>query len=160
MKKSWLILIAIPLLLLSRGEAYACKCGKPSVEWSFEKVPVIFSGEVVKLHLFRAIFKIEKMWKGKPAEEIVMLTGETRGADGYLISSSCNFRYARGEKYLVYASGSITELKASVCSRTKPLKSATDDVRELERLKRAGDKRERGVSTRAAPNKALQLTAR
>ncbi len=141
MKKSRLILIAIPLLLFIRGEAYACKCGQPSVEWSFEKVPVIFSGEVIKLDLFRATFKVEKMWKGKSAEEIVMLTGATRGADGYIVSSSCNFRYVLGEKYLVYASGSGTELKASVCSRTKPLKSAAEDIRELERLKQAGDKR-------------------
>lgn len=142
MKKSRLILIAIPLLLLIRGEAYACKCGKPSVEWSFEKVPVIFSGEVVNLDLFRATFKVEQMWTGKSAEEIIILTGATRGANGFIVSSSCNFRYVLGQKYLVYASGSGTELKASLCSRTKPLKSAAEDIRELERLEQAGDKRE------------------
>jgi hypothetical protein len=151
MKRSQLILIAIPLLLLLRGEAYACKCGPPSVKWSFEKVPVIFSGEVVKLDLYRATLKVEKAWKGALTEEIVLLTGKRRDSSGHIVTNSCDFRYALGEKYLVYASRAGKELKASVCSRSRRLESAVDDIKVLERLKQGRDERNQGALKRHVP---------
>src|SRR4051812_8293539 len=69
------LIFAIALLLLISGDAYACRCWKPSVETSFKGATTrIFSGEVVKLDFFRATLKVEGVWKGKPIEEIVMLT--------------------------------------------------------------------------------------
>jgi len=161
MKKTRLILIAIPLLLLIRSEAYGCKCGQPTIESSFEKVPLIFTGEVIKLDPFRAVLKVEKMWKGELTEEIVLLTGGRRDTGGNVVVNSCDFRYALGERYLVYASGSGNELKASVCSRTRRLEVAADDLRVLERLKQAREERNQRASKRhAKSNKASQLTAR
>ena len=89
MKKLALILFAVPLVLLLSGDAYACRCGKPSVEKSFQVAATrIFSGEVVKLDFFRATLKVEGVWKGELVEEIVMLTGTIKSADGYYVSSS------------------------------------------------------------------------
>jgi hypothetical protein len=143
MKIIVLVIFAIPLLLLISGDAYACRCGKPSVEKSFKGVATrIFSGEVVKLDFFRATLKVEGVWKGKPVEEIVMLTGTTKSADGYYVSSSCDYGYVLGKKYLIYAYGLETELETSACSRTKELKYAADDLKELDKLKQAGDKQD------------------
>ena len=61
----------------------------------------IFSGKVVKLDFLNATLTVERVWKGKPVEEIVMLTGTTKSADGYYVSSSCDYGYVLGEKYLI-----------------------------------------------------------
>ncbi|MFL6228144.1 MAG: hypothetical protein ACJ741_05135 [Pyrinomonadaceae bacterium] len=135
------LIFAIALLLLISGDAYACRCWKPSVETSFKGAATrIFSGEVVKLDFFRATLKVEGVWKGKPIEEVVMLTGTTKSADGYYVSSSCDYGYVLGEKYLIYAYGPDTELETSECSRTKELKYAADDIKQLDKLKQAKHK--------------------
>jgi hypothetical protein len=144
MKKSLLIILSIALLLLFQTDAFACRCGQPTnensferanaVEKSFEKASVIFTGEVIKLDLFRATLKVEKVWKGKPKEEIVMLTGTTKTPEGYQ-SSSCDYEYGLGQKYLIYAYGSEDKLKTNDCSRTKSLEYAGEDIKELEKLK-------------------------
>ena len=140
MKKIWLIIFSVTLLLLFQADALACKCAKPTIENSFEKATVIFSGEVIKLDKFRAILKVEKVWKGKADKEIAMHTGMTKSAEGYYISSSCDFGYVLGEKYLIYAFGSDDELKTNVCSRTKSLEQGDEDIKELEKLKQEIEK--------------------
>ncbi len=135
MKKSLLIILSVTLLLLFQTDAFACRCGKPTVEKSFEKATVIFSGEVIKLDEFRATLKVKKVWKGIPKEEIIMLTGTTKTPEGYYKSSSCDYGYVLGEKYLIYAFGSEDELKTDDCSRSKSLEYAEEDIKELEKLK-------------------------
>ena len=144
MKKSSLIILSAALLLLFQTDAFACRCGQPTneksferaaaVEKSFEKASVIFSGEVIKLDDFRATLKVEKVWKGKFKEEIVMLTGTTKTAEWYQFST-CDYDYVFGQKYLIYANGSEDKLKTSLCSRTKSLRSAEEDIKALEKLK-------------------------
>jgi hypothetical protein len=138
MKKLALVIFAIPLVLLISGDAYACRCGKPSVERSFKGAATrIFSGKVVKIDFFNATLKVERVWKGKPVEEIVMLTGTTKSVDGLYVSSSCDYGYVLGEKYLIYAYGPENKLGTSACSRTKELKYAAADVEQLDKLKEA-----------------------
>jgi len=142
MKKLAPIIFAIQLVLLIGGDAFACRCGKPSVERSFKGAATrIFSGEVIKLDFFRATLRVDGVWKGKPVEEIIMLTGTTKSGDGYYVSSSCDYGYALGEKYLIYAYGPENKLETSACSRTKELKYAAAEVKQLDRLKKAHEKR-------------------
>jgi hypothetical protein len=135
MKKTLLIILSAALLLLFQIDVFACRCFPPSVKKSFEKATVIFSGEVIKLDEFRATLKVEKVWKGKPKEEIVMLTGTIKTPEGYYQSSSCDYGYVLGQKYLIYAYGSEDKLKTSACSRSKTLEYAEEDIKELEKLK-------------------------
>jgi len=53
-----------------------------------------------------------------------MLTGAKDNGDGTFTSSSCDYGFTKGMRYLVYAYGSLGELKPHVCSRTTQMKYA------------------------------------
>ncbi len=146
MKKGRLFLIAIPLLLLIPGEVYACRCGRPNVEWAFEKPAVIFSGEVVKLDLLPLPPLRSRSVEGRADRRDRFADRGAEDSSGRIVVNTCDFRYSLGEKYLVYASGSGNELKASV-ARTRRLEAAADDIRVLERLKSARDERKQRASS-------------
>ena len=144
MRINRLILIAVLAIEVSSGEVLACRCGKPPIEKSFQTATAIFSGEVVKVDFFRATLKVKKMWKGKPAKEIIMLTGTTLSPEGYYISSSCDYGYILGEKHLIYAYGSEGELKSHFCSRSRLLEYAGDEIKELDKLKERAEEQKDG----------------
>ena len=58
----------------------------------------VFSGEVTQLDDFSVKFKVERIWKGHAAENIVMRTGAGKGENGGLIVSTCAYRFTLGEK--------------------------------------------------------------
>lgn len=72
---------------------------------AFEKATSVFTGEVVSVDLLKVKFKVDKIWKGEEANEITMLTLNKLYTDGTLTVSSCNYRFDKGVKYLIYAYG-------------------------------------------------------
>ena len=139
MSKFCEVLLSVALLLLFQTDAFACLCKEGSLEYSFEKTTVIFSGEVVKLDLLQATVKVEKVWKGEPAKEIILRTGTIKSSDGTWLSLSCDFKYVLGEKYLIYADGFKDALKITPCSRSTSLSLADKEIRMLERLKQEAE---------------------
>jgi len=101
---------------------------------ALEKAAVVFTGEVVSRDIFTVKFKVDKIWKGKEAVEITMLTGTKDNGDGTLTSSSCDYGFNKGEKYLVYADGPPGELRTHACSRTAPLKYAEEEMKGLDEI--------------------------
>lgn len=77
----------------------------------------VFSGEVVALDTFMVKFKVDKLWKGDFSDEITMSTGAKDNGDGTYTSSSCDYNFKLGEKYLVYAQGASRKR----CRRTNVL---------------------------------------
>lgn len=142
--KKFTLLGAAFLLLLSFDAAYGCVCflaEYPTPESvraerrkEFDKATAVFSGEVIKLNKFRAEFKIDKIWKGVAVNHIAMLTGTVDKGDGTQISSSCDFHFKLGEKYLIYAYGELDELKTHQCSRSLLLKNAVEETEGLEMI--------------------------
>ena len=65
-------------------------------------------------------FKVEKFWKGPRAKKISLK----------YIGSDCAYQFVVGKKYLVYAYGKEI-LSTSICTRTKELDKASDDLKEL-----------------------------
>ena len=132
------------LLLLSFDVAFGCVCflaENPTPESvraarqkEFVKATVIFSGEVIKLDEFKAEFKVDKIWKGDSINRFTMLTGTKDNGDGTQTSSSCDFSFKLGEKYLIYAYGELDELKTHDCSRSSLLKNAVEEVEGLEEI--------------------------
>ncbi len=128
------------MTLLITEDTFACKCESPNIKQSFQKATVIFSGEVTKLDPFRATFKVQKIWKGESAEELVMMTGTFKTADGKYMGTSCDYSYKNSEKYLIYAYGAEDKLRTDNCSGSKVLKNADKDIQELEKLTKESEK--------------------
>lgn len=138
------ILSVLIFLSLSFDEAFGCVCvldPNPTPEKikaerlnAFEKAAVVFTGEVVSLDLLTVKFKVDKIWKGHEAEEITMLTGAKDNGDGTFTSSSCDYGFSKGQKYLVYAYGPPEELKTHACSRTAMLKHAEEEMKGLDEI--------------------------
>ena len=104
---------------------FACDCaapGKPKEE--LQRADAVFVGEVIgsKTENGSQIFefKVERLWKGA-ITKVVSVGSE----DGY-----CRYRFSAGEKYIVYARGKET-LSTSICTRTKNLGAASEDLKDL-----------------------------
>ena len=142
--KKFTLLAATFLLLLSSDAAFGCVCMLPenptpesiriARQKDFGKATVVFSGEVIKLDNFKAEFKTDKIWKGDSVNYITMLTGTKVNEDGTYTSSSCDYSFELGRKYLIYAYGKLDELKTHSCSRSSFLKDAIEEIEGLEKI--------------------------
>ena len=140
-------LIIIPILLTGSTVA-RLECRKPgSVTEELNRASVVFSGEAVSKE-YRKVdfsrsggvgeaqvlvvkFKVNRWWKGGGAEDAVLYTSVTKIPGGGTSSLAEDFRFSKGESYLVYAYGPRDKLKTSACTRTRKLTEAEEDLREL-----------------------------
>jgi hypothetical protein len=136
-----LLAMAIPLAAPSATEACSCGSSSPPCQaaWAAD---AIFSGTVRSIdvserfnadrQVLEAVirFDVEQRFLNVSSGPVEIVTDQL---------STCSYRFARGEKYVVYArrleDGRFT---ASVCSRTRPLAEAADDVKYLSALPAAG----------------------
>lgn len=134
------------LLLLAPEVALGCVCfGTPEKRTpeqvramlvrDFNEAVAVFSGEVVAIDTFKVKLKVDKLWKGDFGDEAVMSTGTKDNGDGIHISSSCDYSFKLGEKYLVYAYGASPEdMQARECTRTRPLNYAEQEMKDLDEV--------------------------
>ena len=135
-------------MLNGAGTAYACSCappGRPAEELRTHSA--VFSGQVVAVrHSFEpgqpaltpddrttVEFQVASVWKGALGHEIQITTPSTGG--------SCGVPFVEGEDYLVYAHDSPYEeggYAANICSRTKSLAEAAEDLEDLGEGNRSG----------------------
>lgn len=148
MKSKCLAFVSIILLLTCSESAMACWCRKEvldtdkkfraAVAKEIRRSFVVFSGEAVERNLFGLRFKVTRVWKGKPTDEIVfrskLYAAQSSGDNQYFIDS-CALLFDVGKRYLVYGYREGNNLYVSKCSRTQPLENAERDVNELDRLK-------------------------
>jgi len=146
MRSVLLILFVAMVSLGSSRTAVACSCGgepgnrsdaeiKAAIVKEFNESANVFSGEVVALDLLTVKFRIITIWKGDAIEELTMSTGTVKlGEDSYR-SSSCDYNFKVGEKYLVYARwAENNQLIAQSCTRTTVLSKGLLDFQELDIL--------------------------
>lgn len=143
MKKFTLVAFTFLLLFLS-NDAFGCGCpsgSNPTPESirierqkDFDDATAVFSGEVIKSDVFKAEFKIDKIWKGDFDEKITTLTATKDNGDGIYTTSGCDYQVKLGEKYLIYAYGKTDELKTRSCSRSRLLVNAIEKIEGLEKI--------------------------
>jgi hypothetical protein len=158
MKKYFISLFLLALFFVGGGSTtlLACVCdGSDSVEAAFNKADSVFSGVFVSAEYRKGIvnqfqemqaeaygmkidyqvlvlkFQVIHRWKGASAREVILVTSQTRAADGMESISDCDYVFEKGRKYLIYAYGKPDELATSACSRTAELKRARKDLRVL-----------------------------
>jgi hypothetical protein len=123
--------VSIATLLLDTQSVLACDChdGGPVCE-AFWKTPVVFVGRVegvtpatpanTSSPRRRIRFRVIEGLRGTNAQEIDLF--------GY--ATSCDLSFAPGEEWIIYASPRADGpgLTTGTCSRSRPLKAATQDL--------------------------------
>ncbi|MBI4093190.1 MAG: hypothetical protein HY420_04670 [Candidatus Kerfeldbacteria bacterium] len=117
---------------------HACSCIPPrSVSEEFQLAGAVFSGTVTNVSQTsrssssgslagslgkKVSLAVERSWKGVTTATVTIETGIGGG--------DCGFNFEEGKSYLVYTEGS-SQRSANVCSNTKELAAASDDLRQL-----------------------------
>jgi hypothetical protein len=145
--------------LLLPSAAEACVCDTPAtVEKAFAETTAIFTGKYIGSEYRKGIknefaemdaeakgkpveyevlvhkFKVAHWWKGGTEEEAILVSDHVRTTDGSEMISDCDLGFENGKSYLIYAYGEANELGSGACTRTKSLKRADADLRELRKL--------------------------
>lgn len=134
MKIRFFLIPAIVLSTLAAGLSsnldeieVSAKCAIALPRGSFQAAKAVFAGEVVSeekngdVKTFK--FKVEKFWKGEDKREIEVFVYQT---------ARYQSPFKEGGKFLVYAmAGADGKLTVSRCSRSRDLRYADEDLREL-----------------------------
>ena len=124
-------LLSLGLVAATAGEAQACSCMVPApAEEALEDADAVFvghviGGEVKDRSVTEVHLAVERRWKGAESDEITVRTATS--------SAACGFSFTEGERYLVYGYEHEGILRVSLCSRTKPLDRAEEDISALDR---------------------------
>jgi hypothetical protein len=144
-KAPLLSLVLIVLALGSASEIYACSCVLPRpVCEAFGRSSAVFVGRVVGAAQQKTVkaedgtkttydvgeiyFEVEEAFSGVKSRTRATIRSGTGGGD-------CGYWFIRGERYLVYANGDEKgNLYTNICSRTRPLVAADEDLPFLRSL--------------------------
>lgn len=142
MKSILLIVLAPILILLSVDSVSACWCRREVVDTekkfraavaeAVKESNAVFVGEVIEQNRSQLRVKVEKVWKGKVGEHVILITHDWQDGDVGSIDS-CAYSFTVGRKYLIYVDKVKGELVTSKCSRTVPINEAQQDLNELDR---------------------------
>ena len=141
MKKIFfLTLVSFCFFTFGAAESFACSCildeetpAEIQIKKAYEGAAAVFSGEVVEITKEPGDFnvkvkiKLEKSWKNKLSDEVIIRTGINDGL--------CGYEFEIGKKYLVYAYGEKDNLRTDICRRTASL-SKNGDVIILDKIKK------------------------
>lgn len=144
-----LIFLLVTFTFLSAAnEIYACSCvPEAPVCESFGGSSAVFVGRVVgaaeqkveknqdgtetTYDVGEIYFQVEEAFSGVKGKNKVTIYSGTGGAD-------CGYWFLRDEQYLVYANEYEGKFYTSICSRTRQLENATEDLIFLRQLPREG----------------------
>ena len=122
-------------LLFSLVTGYACSCdfpNPPNVE--YENMDVVFSGTIIKVEVDSSFVYLENKvtidvidsWKGNLSGKVTVWTSIT--------GASCGFLFQNSSSYLIYGYSVNDSIHTNICTRTKILKMAGEDLEYLNSL--------------------------
>lgn len=132
-KFSLILLGFLFLFFVKVPSAHACKCA-PTDSIKVEAIDskAVFTGKVtqvepiVNTNMIRATFAVLESFKGVATSVVVVKTNND--------STACGYEFHKGEDYLIYASGNENNLSTYLCSRTRVLSRADEDLAVLRKL--------------------------
>ncbi|HEU0143849.1 MAG TPA: hypothetical protein VFQ47_03600 [Nitrososphaera sp.] len=176
MRKTFILLVAL-FLLVHPEVALGCACIRiNNVDEEFAKAAVVFSGKAVSEEYASVVneepffepkeiqvrvirFEVEHWWKGGTTKQVILRTDFAKDAEGRTYNSTCNYHFQIGEQYLVYAFGSLEKLKTHSCSRTRKLERAENDLKELGPGSEPKEEKSSSSAAVAKPNNSLNRSA-
>jgi hypothetical protein len=135
------VLTGLGFMFLLPDCASACSCGgggskEEMVKWALSHPGAVVTGEVVEIEkgssTSTVTLRVYEVWKG-PQRETLQVSTPSYGA-------ACGYPFKKGQEYLVYAywgnQGTPPRpgLKVDLCSQTKPLSNAHEDLALLGKL--------------------------
>jgi hypothetical protein len=127
------VTVSLVAVLIATSYAVACSCMMPPPPpKALEQAAAVFSGKVTKIdanqgHRKTITLSVDRTWKGIDTETVTLTTGSGGG--------DCGYGFKDGEAYLVYAYRGGDEengpLGTSICSRTRPIADAKEDLEAL-----------------------------
>ena len=132
-----LALVFGALVLAPACPAYACSCIPAAAPLdALAEATAVFEGEVLGIatpdpvegvfssaDTVEVTFHVEQVWKGEVAGVTSLFTAAS--------SASCGFEFQTGQSYIVYARSADGQLQASLCSRTRLIEQAGEDMEAL-----------------------------
>ena len=118
----------------------ACSCSAPATAAeAFEKSTAVFRGRVTKISIpsldwigltrtgaHRVKFEVLKQWKGAASESAAVVTR--------LSSEGCGFPFEEQKEYLVFVVAEQKHVQSGICTGTKAVSDAEQEIEELDRL--------------------------
>ena len=127
--------VVFSLILAVSSHAMACSCiPSPPPKKALEVSAAVFSGKVTKVERtaqfkLKVTIQVARTWKGTKGKTVEVLTVNSGAA--------CGYSFKKGESYLVYGykpkteDGKVGPLSTGLCTRTKNLKAAGEDLKAL-----------------------------
>ena len=126
--------------VISTGSAWACSCSAPvTTAEALNRSTAVFRGRVVKISIptfdwigltrtgaHRVTFQILRQWKGPSAETAVVVTR--------LTAEGCGFPFEEQKEYLVYVADELKHTQSGICTGTKSIADAEEEMEELDEL--------------------------
>ncbi len=128
--RSLIGLSAAILALALPSPAHACSCAEPPPPaLALQRAAAVFEGTAIAAiasddgQTANVGLRVSRQWKGTPGETISVMTAAN--------PATCGFPFESGKTYLVYAETMNGQLAVSLCSRTRPIEAADDDIASL-----------------------------
>jgi len=123
-----LIFFIALFIKISYKPANACSCLKPPPPLEAkERAAAVFSGTVIGQESsqfeVKVNFKVRRVWKGNIGDTVSVITNTN--------SAACGINFRDRQSYLVYAFKNENQLRTNLCSRTKLIDRASEDLQEL-----------------------------
>lgn len=124
------IVVALALVAAVADRARACSCMQQDQPTAFEEAASVFEGRVVSISApvgevggaepITVTLDVVRTWKGANVERI-----EVRTAGN---SAACGYHFQQGQSYLVYTYAVDGAEHVSLCSRTRRIEQAAEDL--------------------------------
>ena len=123
-----LVLVGLIGVSLTARSILACSCkAPPPPKEAMETMAAVFAGNVLKVetdekaHQVQVSFDTSRVWKGDVAKTVTVITS----------GGTCGFGFHEGDSYLVYAYDHGGQFNTNICTRTKVLSHAKEDLDAL-----------------------------
>ena len=135
-----LFIYALAFWLLQTAKAQGCSCSAPAnAAEALKKSTAVFRGRVTKISTpsldwigltrtgaHRVKFEVLKQWKGPSSDTAVVVTR--------LSGEGCGFPFEEQKEYLVFVVAEQKHVQTGICTGTKPIADAEQEMQELDQL--------------------------
>lgn len=123
------IIVVSASIFFYTSQVFACTCAAPgSPTEELKNSAAVFSGKISdrisETNSYLIDFEVTKSWKGLEGDSIRVRTAKE--------SAACGYNFESNKEYLVYGNNLQDDvLSTNICTRTKLLSQASDDLKEL-----------------------------
>ena len=136
-----LIVVGVLWLAAQPRCAWACDCDVPDLATARDQAVAVFAGQVERIEPapgpqialgdpVRVTVRVSRVWEGDVSSTTMIATARSE--------ASCGYEFQAGRDYVIYArepgttlinrTAHSTMLETGLCSRTRPLAEAQDDL--------------------------------